>query len=183
MTSEQGRARTTRDDFDPAPALDPFPTDVEERRGLQLLHRAVYRFTSSERRLTSRYKLAGGSLSPGRLAALGALLDQGEHTAGELAEEAGLRPASITPMLEQLERSGVIRRRRDENDHRVSLIALTDLGLSLVGERKAEWNHLFSTAFANTPDRELEIASRVLEQLADVFSVVARDDEESPGKP
>src|SRR5919198_3067652 len=104
-----------------------------ERPQLRRLHEAVYRFTSAERHLTTRYKRARGSLSPGRVQALNVLIREREATAGTLAREAGLRPNSITAMLEQLERTGVVRRRQDETDRRVSWISLTDKGRAELG--------------------------------------------------
>jgi DNA-binding MarR family transcriptional regulator len=152
--------------------MSPLPESREEsgRPELQRFHEAVYIFTAAERRLIARYKRAGDSLSPGRVRALNVLLREDEASAGTLAREAGLKPNSITPMIEQLERSGMITRRRDETDRRMWWISLTDRGRSELAELGDEWNARFAEAFADTSDRELAIASRVLERLAEVFT-------------
>ncbi len=152
--------------------MSPLPESREEpgRQNLARFHEAVYMFTAAERRLIARYKRAGDSLSPGRVQALNVLLRENEASAGTLAREAGLKPNSITPMIEQLERSGVITRRRDETDRRMWWISLTDRGRSELAELRDEWDARFAEAFADTSDRDLAVASRVLERLADVFT-------------
>ena len=140
-----------------------------DRPSLVRLHEAVYSFTSAERQLSTRYKRTDGSLSPGRLRALNVLLREKEATAGALAREAGLKPNSITPMIEQLERSGVIERRQDETDRRLSWISLTRKGRAKLAELQDDWNKVFAEAFATTADRDLVVASRVLERLAQIF--------------
>ena len=95
--------------------------------------------------------------------------EEKEATAGALAREAGLKPNSITPMIEQLERSGVIERRQDETDRRQSWISLTRKGRAKLAELQDDWNKVFAEAFATTADRDLVVASRVLECLAQVF--------------
>ncbi len=144
--------------------------DESDRPDLVRFHEAVYLFTAAERRLIARYKRAGDSLSPGRVQALNVLLRENEASAGTLARKAGLKPNSITPMIEQLERSGVITRRRDEADRRMWWISLTDRGRSELAELQDEWDARFAEAFADTSDRDLAVASRVLERLAEVFT-------------
>jgi DNA-binding MarR family transcriptional regulator len=140
-----------------------------ERPALARLHEAVYTFTAAERKLVANYKRADSSLSPGRLSALNVLVREQEAPAGHLAREAGLKPNSITAMLEQLERSGLVQRRQDAHDRRVWWISLTDAGRAEIGSLQEDWNRRFDAAFADVPDRDLAAASRVLERLAQVF--------------
>jgi len=132
------------------------------------------------RGLGSRYRQAGGSLSLERLYALVALMSEKEASAGRLAEAAGLKPNSVTSMIEHLERAGIVRRRRDPDDRRVSWISLTDRGRAEVEANKAEWNQRFEEAFADISDEDLQTASIVLERLALVFSSIAQPDEAAP---
>jgi DNA-binding MarR family transcriptional regulator len=129
----------------------------------------VYQFGMAERQLITQYKQAGGSLSPGRVRALNVLLREEEATPGALAREAGLRPNSITVMLEQLERSGVVKRRRDESDRRVWWVSLTSKGRAELAKLQREWDKEFADAFADTPPEHLEIASDVIEQVVRIF--------------
>jgi DNA-binding MarR family transcriptional regulator len=101
-----------------------------------------------------------------------------EATAGRLAREAELNPASVTAMIDQLEAQGLVQRRRDEQDRRVCWISLTKRGKSEVGEKETRWSQRLAAAFADTPERDLEIASRVLERLAAVFELHEAEDPE-----
>jgi DNA-binding MarR family transcriptional regulator len=142
----------------------------DDRPELDRLHEAVYEFASAERVLRARYRRAAGSLSPGRVQALNVLLRESEMTPGALARAAALRPNSITAMLEQLEQIGLIRRRQDDTDRRVWWISLTEQGRAQLAELQRQWKEHFADAFASTSNRDLLVAARVLERLADVFA-------------
>ena len=128
-------------------------------------------FNAAERRLRSRYQRSGESLSHGHLRALFVLTAEHEATAGRLAREAELNPASVTAMVDQLEARGLVQRRRDGQDRRVCWISLTDRGRSEVAEKEARWIRRLTEAFADTSDEDLETASRVLERLAEMFDL------------
>jgi DNA-binding MarR family transcriptional regulator len=147
----------------------PVPPD-DERQGLEQLRHAVHVFNAAERRLRARYQRAGESLSLGHLRALFALMDH-EATAGQLARDAELNPASVTAMVDQLEAQGLVERRRDDVDRRVCWISLTATGRSEVAAKESRWRQHLAEAFADTPDRDLETACRVLERLAAVFDL------------
>jgi DNA-binding MarR family transcriptional regulator len=147
-----------------------------EQTSLARLHEAVYVFGMAERQLQARYRRARGSLSSGRVQALNVLLREEEATPSTLAAAAGLAPNTITVMLEQLERSGVVHRRRDERDRRVSWISLTDVGRAELADLRKKWDVAFLEAFGDTPDHELDVAVEVMERLARVF-----DDFDVPG--
>jgi DNA-binding MarR family transcriptional regulator len=142
--------------------------EKDESAGLRRLHEASYLVSAAQQQLVARYKQAG-SYSPGRVRALNVLMRQNEATAGELAREAGLRPNSITAMLDDLEAGGVISRYRDEDDRRVWRVSLTDRGRAEMAELQKEWDRAFEEAFATTSERDLVTASKVLERLADVY--------------
>jgi DNA-binding MarR family transcriptional regulator len=52
------------------------------------------------------------------------LLQHGPHTAGELARLTGLTTASMTGMIDRLERAGFVARRRDPADRRRVIVEL-----------------------------------------------------------
>jgi len=142
----------------------------KESLELARFREAVYRFASAERKLATRYKRARGALSTGRVQALNVLVREKEATAGALAREAGLSPNSITVMLDQLERSGVVTRRRDDTDRRVSWVSLTTKGRAELAVLREQWDDAFADGFADVSGHDLEIASAALERLAEVFA-------------
>ncbi len=64
-----------------------------------------------------------------------ALWQHGTGTVGELAQRLDLPAHSMTPLLQRLERAGLIVRRRSPIDSRVVLVELTPVGVEL--ERSA----------------------------------------------
>jgi DNA-binding MarR family transcriptional regulator len=71
--------------------------------------------------------LRGHPLTLQQLRVLGALA-AGERPTGEVAAELGIRPPTLTGLLEPLQRQGLIARRRDPRAWRVVLICLTPAG-------------------------------------------------------
>lgn len=59
------------------------------------------------------------------------LWQDGSCPSGHIAVRLGLSPNAITPLLDRLEKSGLIRRRRDLKDRRVVHVDLTDKGTDL----------------------------------------------------
>lgn len=71
---------------------------------------------------------------------LGVLEREGESSIAHLARARGIRHQSMRITIEELERRGAVRRRRDPSDARGFLIRLTDDGRALVAaerERRA----------------------------------------------
>jgi DNA-binding MarR family transcriptional regulator len=55
-------------------------------------------------------------------------LTGGPMTAGQLGVAAGLRPAATTALIDRLEKRGLVRRFRSEDDRRQVLVEMTDEG-------------------------------------------------------
>jgi DNA-binding MarR family transcriptional regulator len=67
-------------------------------------------------------------LSPARLSALSVLVFGGARTLGELAAAEQVRPATMSPIVQALEREGYVRRERDDADGRVTRLHATAKG-------------------------------------------------------
>lgn len=65
-------------------------------------------------------------MSANDVSAIGALVQHGAMGVTELAEHLGIRPASVTEMVDRLERSGHVQRVRDGADRRRVRIIPTD---------------------------------------------------------
>ncbi|HWI71835.1 MAG TPA: MarR family transcriptional regulator, partial [Baekduia sp.] len=69
---------------------------------------AFVELMGAERRLRARDQRCGpGELTQGQIRALFTIDKSGEATAGELAKAAELSPASVSSMLDHLERDGI----------------------------------------------------------------------------
>lgn len=100
---------------------------------------------------------------------LGLLLQKGVSTPTELSEHTGLTSGATTAMLDRLEKSGVIERRRNPDDRRGTLIVI-------VPEKAAELTGLFAHAqaaqnqlLATYTDQELDFLSDFIDKLAKVI--------------
>jgi DNA-binding MarR family transcriptional regulator len=101
----------------------------------------------------------------------------GERSARDLAEQADLSPASVAQMLEGLEAQGLVTRTRSEQDRRVVLSSLTERGAQLVAERHTMMEPRWRAALTEFNDKELLVATRVLNRLADYFDDLSEVDD------
>jgi DNA-binding MarR family transcriptional regulator len=65
------------------------------------------------------------------------LWQDGAKTVRQLADRLKLSPSAVTPLVDRLETSGLVRRRRDEADRRVVHVELTDRGARTEAEAAA----------------------------------------------
>ena len=127
---------------------------------------------AAQRRLTWRTKRTGGSTTPDRMRAL-VRLEQGEATHGELVREAQLNGSSVSGLLDDLTRQGLVERRQDDSDGRVWWISLTPAGRARVSELRVDWMAKFELHLADLDDDEIHAGCRLLERLTSVFDAIA----------
>ena len=94
------------------------------------------------------------------------LIEHGERTAGELAEEVSVSPPTITGITDRLVKQGLVERREDPRDRRIVVLCLTDEGrqltLEIAEKSRVYLGEVFETLSA---ERLAEICS-ALEDLA-----------------
>ncbi|MGD0611530.1 MAG: MarR family transcriptional regulator [Anaerolineales bacterium] len=100
---------------------------------------------------------------------LGLLLQKGVSTPTELSKHTGLTSGATTAMLDRLERSGIIERRRNPEDRRGTLIVIDK-------EKAANLAALFASArraqdqlLSSYTEKELEFLSDFISKLAKVL--------------
>ena len=138
------------------------------------LRSAFSELMGAERRLRGRDPHRPGELSINQVRALFQLARDEEITAGELAKRAELSPGSMTSMLDQLEASGIVRRRRSETDRRQVIVTLTDDGRELLAERRAAWQERWAAELRGCSEEELAAAVRVMRSLASMLDGIGR---------
>ena len=128
---------------------------------------------SAERRLRARKDHARrGPLSFSQTRALFMLCEpegRGGVTAGQLARMAELTPASVTAMLDQAEREGMVERVRSSEDRRVVLVQLTEAGEAYLAERRALWRAHWQEALGDVTDADLAATARVMRRIGAVL--------------
>jgi len=80
---------------------------------------------------------AGSGLSPARLSALSVIVYGGPLTMTDLATAEQVSPATVTSSVTGLERSGLVRRRRDGPDARRVTVEATTAGRDLMAASRA----------------------------------------------
>lgn len=89
------------------------------------------------------------------------------QTAGRLGELAGLSAASISRLVDRLERRGLVTRKRDAEDRRIVDVQLTPAGERLLGEAKVfrgtDLHHAVEQMSADERRRLTSSLSRLVE--------------------
>jgi DNA-binding MarR family transcriptional regulator len=142
---------------------------------LEGVGRAFKGAIAAMRRMRSRETHRAGELSFAQYGLLFGLADGTPRSARELADLADVSPASATEMLDLLAASGLVVRARSVDDKRIVLTTLTDRGMTLVGERRAQFEPRWRAALDEFSDEELLAAARVLEALRGFFDERAED--------
>jgi DNA-binding MarR family transcriptional regulator len=93
-------------------------------------------------------------LHRGQQFVLGALWRGEGITHSELARKLHVRPATVTNALKRMERAGLVERRPDQEDQRVSRVYLTDAGRSIRAGVETVWSDLEKLAFAGFTPQE-----------------------------
>ena len=83
-------------------------------------------------------------------------------TQTELAGRIKITPATVTRMLQRMERSGFIRREADPSDQRISRVFLTPIGHGIKEKVEKIWETLEQEAFSNFTNMEREEMRRML---------------------
>lgn len=111
-------------------------------------------------------ELAGVGLTEEK--ALDILQRRGPITAGELAKESGLAPASVTGLVDRLERKGLVHRSPDPADRRRVLISTDDERLrALMTPLFAAWTADLDDLFASYGPDEQAVVLDFLERVAE----------------
>jgi DNA-binding MarR family transcriptional regulator len=107
-------------------------------------------------------------LSPVRSDVLGALAFHPPMSVGELARYERVASPSMTRLLVDMEKAGLIRRRPDPGDARRLLAELTDEGRSLIGQVRNRKIALFTKGLARSPSRTEDGVSAVIDALESI---------------
>ena len=98
------------------------------------LHSAAIQLLRKLRREDSASGLSAPRLSAPRLSALSVIVFAGPVTMGELAAAEQVRPPTISRLVKDLERQGLVGRKTDPGDERVQRVSATAKGRRLLQE-------------------------------------------------
>ncbi|HUA11881.1 MAG TPA: MarR family transcriptional regulator [Solirubrobacteraceae bacterium] len=113
--------------------------------------------------------IAAPGLTMAQYELLGRLEASGPSSAGDLAQAAGLSPATVTQMLDHLAAAGHVERVRSSEDRRVVVTDLTDAGRSALEAKRAHWLPRWEAALAGLSPREMKAAASAMERITAMF--------------
>jgi DNA-binding MarR family transcriptional regulator len=93
------------------------------------------------------------------------LWEQEGLTHSELAERLHIRPATVTNALKRMERAGLLERRRDTADQRVSRVYLTPEGRAIRSDVEQVWWELEERTFGGLGADDRRDIRRLLEMI------------------
>ena len=152
-------------------------TDPAERHEIALLLR---RLTVELDAVGGRFAAVHG-LNRTDVRALVAIMDaarRGEAlTAGQLGEAVDLRSASVTALVDRLEKVGHVRRERDPEDRRRVALQISESAMAAGGEHFGGLARDLVAAMGAYSDDELAVVRRFLTEMTDVITRHSRADE------
>ncbi|MBY9064735.1 MarR family transcriptional regulator [Sphingomonas yunnanensis] len=89
---------------------------------------------------------------------------------GALAEQLGVEPPTVVPMLDQIERAGLAARRPDPADKRAKTLHLTDAGRALAAAAETRSSEIRTALFDGIDPAEIAVATDVLRRLAQALT-------------
>jgi MarR family transcriptional regulator, organic hydroperoxide resistance regulator len=101
-------------------------------------------------------------------------------TQSQLAEALFVEPPTINKMVQRMEACGLLERRPDVHDGRVSRVFLTDKGRQLEQRVRAIWDQLENALTQGLSDIELALMSRILRQMRGNMELVEGDPLDCP---
>ncbi|MDX6505445.1 MAG: hypothetical protein QOG06_89 [Gaiellaceae bacterium] len=153
--------------------MGPRKTEVADR-----LHSAAIHVL---RRAAEEDRAAG--LSRARLSALSVVVFRGPLSLGELAAAEGVRSATMTGIVNGLERDGLVRRRPHGSDRRAVSVEVTAAGCRLLERARKRRIELIASKLDDLSANELEILRHAAELLDERFSLARGvTDRDPPGR-
>ncbi|HVC36933.1 MAG TPA: MarR family transcriptional regulator [Gammaproteobacteria bacterium] len=127
------------------------------------LRRIMRSMDIASRQLINKY-----GLTTPQLICLQHLLEQGAMTTGMLAQSVSLSPATISGILDRMERRGLVTRERRPEDKRWVLVAVTHAGQVAAEAAPSYLAKRLTQALERLPEDERAEIQRVILYLADM---------------
>lgn len=138
------------------------------------------------RRAAEEDRAAG--LSRARLSALSVAVFRGPLTLGELAAAEGVRSATMTGIVNGLERDGLVRRRPHPIDRRAVSVEVTPAGRRLLERARARRIEHVAAKLEDLTEDDVDLLARAAQLIDERFSLRERsaagadEHEPSPGR-
>lgn len=125
--------------------------------------------------LQSRYLVKQVGLTGPQLLILQEASRSGEVSVGKIAEAVSLGQATVTGIVERLEKKGLLERRRGEVDRRKVLVKITEQGKRLLAESPPLMQKYFIERFSRLHDWEQSMILSSLQRLVQMMDAKTID--------
>ncbi len=98
------------------------------------------------------------------------LWQQNGLTQSDLVDRLAVQPSTLTNALNSMEKSGLVQRKPDDNDQRVSRVYLTEHASEIWPQVQQVWDDMEARTFANMTIEERVLLRRLLMQVYDNLS-------------
>ncbi|REJ76936.1 MAG: MarR family transcriptional regulator [Acidobacteria bacterium] len=143
-----------------------------DERILRSLRRIIRAVDIHSKHLAQHHRLTAP-----QLVCLRELRSQGPISAGRLAQAVSLSPATITGIVDRMERRGLVQRTRSEQDRRQVVVQITDKGVRRTDAAPLSLNERFSRRLARLPE---EVQARIDQALSQVAELMEAEQLEAP---
>ena len=125
----------------------------------------LFRLEGSRRLHQQLAAAAGVSVSQQAYRLLGRVVESGPTSPGQLAGMLDLDPAIVTRLLRQLDEAGLLDRRRNRDDGRMTVVEATDAGRDTFDRiREVIWRHM-RRALSAWPEDDVATLAELLNRL------------------
>lgn len=94
----------------------------------------------------------------------------------QLASELGVRPPTVTKMINRLSAQGYVERRASKTDGRQSHVHLSAAGIGLLSEIDKAWKSLEKASLKGIDDKDRKMMRKLLKQIEQNLNANARDE-------
>jgi DNA-binding MarR family transcriptional regulator len=91
----------------------------------------------------------------------------------QIIDRSCVQPATITKMINRMEKAGLVERHPDPDDGRAKRIYLTDAGRGIEGEVKSAWQDLENATLQNLSEDDQEVMRDLLNKMLDGLNELA----------
>lgn len=111
------------------------------------------------------YQLKGLGIHPRQIPILAILHGKDGCSQKEIAQQLGVKPPTVTVSIQRLEKTGLVCRKQDEKDQRLTRIYLTEKGRDAIMEGMGVMRRTEEKVFCNFSETEMCLLRRFLEQM------------------
>ena len=127
----------------------------------------LFRLEGSRRLHQQLATAAGVAISQQAYRLLGRVVESGPTSPGQLAAMLDLDPAIVTRLLRQLEEAGLLERRRNRDDGRMTIVEATNAGRDTFDRiRQVIWRHM-RRALSGWPEEDVAALGLLLHRLVE----------------